>query len=96
MFGPHGQRSLLGAVDRLCSGKTEIERWEQGRDLRVALREAIIHFEFHLRVSRAGCLIGEFNDHPLTNFVEIRKVCERATLRHTNRGKVVQGVGDHK
>lgn len=81
MFGPYGQRSLLGAVDRLCSGKTEIERWEQGRALRVALREAIKHYGFDERVTLVGCLIGEFNDHPLTNFVEIRKVCERASLR---------------
>lgn len=75
MVSPIGQMSLHGAIDRITAGDTPIERWENGRPLRQLVASAIRMFGFHGRITRVGDLIGEFNDHPLTTFDEIRKVC---------------------
>lgn len=75
MVGPYGQMSLHGAIDRLTAGDKPVERWENGRSLRKLVADTIKMFGFHGRITRVGDLIGEFNDHPLTTFDDIRKVC---------------------
>jgi len=76
MVSPTGQLSLHGAIDRVTPGDKPAERWENGRPLRKLVAQAIKMCGYHNRITRVGDLIGEFNDHPLTTFNEIRKVCQ--------------------